>query len=269
MRSSAESTVLSSSASASSDARCPTCRAPARCSAWNHPAPTIALTAAILPTTLTEGRETGAGARRAARRRRRRGLAAHEPKPLDRLVVPHLPLPHPKRWPSRADRKPGGVAGEARGRFCVCPTESPIVWAHPSHICTGTGLALPHLDWAHPSGICSAAARAPPQHLLQDDIHGASRALGGELSHAVQCTASADAMLVDMVCLCARLYGRARARTHGRACVRVHATIRVRASTSVPSLRGWGCACGRGCACVGAGGGSRAPRAHTLADTSP
>jgi hypothetical protein len=48
-------------------------------------------------------------------------------------------------------------------------------WAHPSHICTGTGLTpptsatglgspLPHLqrDWAHPSHICTGTGLAPP-----------------------------------------------------------------------------------------------------------
>ena len=30
--------------------------------------------------------------------------------------------------------------------------------AHPSHICTGTGLVPPHLhrDWAHPAYVCTA-----------------------------------------------------------------------------------------------------------------
>jgi hypothetical protein len=42
-------------------------------------------------------------------------------------------------------------------------------WAHPAHICTGTGLALPHLhrDWAHRCHICTGTGLALP-HLHRD-----------------------------------------------------------------------------------------------------
>jgi hypothetical protein len=36
-------------------------------------------------------------------------------------------------------------------------------WAHPCHICAGTGLPLPHLrrDWAHPCHICAGTGLTP------------------------------------------------------------------------------------------------------------
>ncbi len=49
------------------------------------------------------------------------------------------------------------------------PQKASWDWAHPAHVCAGTGLTPPHLhrDWAHPATLAPGLSEPLP-HLLRD-----------------------------------------------------------------------------------------------------